>query len=244
MATGRRSSSPHPPTAISRRQVLCGIGLGALAAGAGLAAGVDGAFAQALPRPRLPASPPPPIRFEVIRAGEVIGSHNVDFQGSGSDFAVRTTIDIAVRILGVTVFVFRHDGTETWRNGILHAFESKTTDDDSEFFVRGRAEGGVFQITNRKGTETAPAEIMVGSYWAPEIARQRQLIDPQRGRIKTQQLLSTDKMPIQVGKAPVQATRYHVVGVTNGWVAYDDAGRWIAAELKKKGSDILYRLPA
>ena len=149
----------------------------------------------------------------------------------------------AARILGVTAFVFRHESTERWRNGRLQAFDSKTTDDDSEFFVTGRAEAGSFRIINRKGTEMAPADIMVGSYWTPLTARQTQLIDPQRGRVKAQQLLSTDAMAIQVRNVPVQATRYRVIGVTDGWVAYDAAGRWLAAELKKKGSDILYRVP-
>jgi hypothetical protein len=97
-------------------------------------------------------------------------------------------------------------------------------------------------MTNRKGVEMAPADIMVGSYWTPEIARRTQLIDPQRGRVKEQQLVSKDAVKIPVASTPVDATRYTLAGLTNGWVAYDNRGRWIAAELEKKGSDIRYRL--
>ena len=83
---------------------------------------------------------------------------------------------------------------------------------------------------------------MVGSYWRPEIARQRLLIDPKRGRLKEQHLLAKDKVTVPVGSASVEATRYTVEGLTNGWVACDSGGRWLSAELKAKGSDILYRL--
>jgi hypothetical protein len=235
---------PLLQTPLGRRHIIWGLAATAVAAGSSLLINRHNALAQTHPRPRLRSPAPPPIHFDVIRNNDVIGTHKVEFRGSSEEFSVRTLIDITVRVLGVTVFLFRHDGTERWRNGLLQAFDSKTTDDDSEFFVTGRAEAGGFRIVNRKGTETAPPDIMVGSYWTPEIALQPQLIDPQRGRVKTQQLLSKDKMPLQIGRNEIEATRYRVIGVTDGWVAYDASGRWVAAELKKKGSDILYRLHA
>lgn len=231
-------------TPLGRRQIIRGLTAAAVAAGSSLLINRHSALAKTDPRPRLPSPAPPPIHFDVIRNNDVIGTHRVEFRGAPDEFSVRTMIDITVRMLGVIVFIFRHDGTERWKNGLLQALDSKTTDDESEFFVTGRAEAGSFRIVNRKGTETAPPDIMVGSYWTPEIAVQSQLIDPQRGRVKAQQLLSKDKMPLQVGRNSIEATRYRVIGVTDGWVAYDTTGRWVAAELKKKGSDIFYRLHA
>jgi Family of unknown function (DUF6134) len=232
-----RGGGERPPT---RRRILAGLALGPL-----LLSTAPRAFAAGEPPvPEQPTVPkqPPPIRFDVLRAGGVIGSHLVDFAPGEGGYSVRTRIDIAVRLLGVTVFVYKHDSTEVWTDGRLVRFDSDTIDDDSEFFVRGRAAGGDFRIENRKGTEQAPADIMVASYWTPEIARRTQLIDPQRGRVKTQQLLGEDSIRVPLPAGPVQATRYRLEGITNGWVAYDDRGRWVAAELKKKGSDILYRL--
>lgn len=239
----RDQTAPGPwrdTTALGRRQALRGLAGGILATGTLLLPGGRGAAAPA--PSRLPAVLPPPVRFDVLRGSDRIGSHQVDFQGGITDFSVRTRIDIAVRLLGVTVFVFRHDGTEQWRNGRLQTFESKTTDDDSEFFVSGRATAEGFSISHRKGSELAPADIMVASYWTPSIARQTQLIDPQRGRLKPQQLLGTDPLKVAVAGKPVETTRYQVTGVTEGWVAYDAGGRWLAAVVKKKGTDIVYRL--
>jgi Family of unknown function (DUF6134) len=190
----------------------------------------------------MPSVPPPPIRFDVLRAGDVIGSHQVDFSSVQDGLAVRTQIDIEVSVLGIKAFEFRHKSTETWGAGRLRTFESETLDDDSRFFVNGRATAEGFQIDHRKGSELAPPEIMVGSYWMPEIARQTLLIDPQRGTLKQQRLVSEDTVALVIGRSPVEATRYTVAGLTNGWVAYDHIGRWLSAELKKKGSDILYRL--
>jgi len=190
----------------------------------------------------MPSVPPPPIRFDVIRAGDVIGAHEVDFALAGDALSVTTRIEVEVRVLNVKLFEFRHKGTEVWAAGRLQKFDSETLDDDSKFFVVGRATADGFQMTNRKGVEMAPADIMVASYWTPEIARRTQLIDPQRGRVKEQQLLGKDSIKLSVASATVDATRYTISGVNKGWVAYDDRGRWLAAELNKKGSDILYRV--
>jgi Domain of unknown function (DUF6134) len=190
----------------------------------------------------VPRVPPPPVRFDVIRAGDVIGTHEVDFTAADDALVVNTRIDIQVHILRVKVFEFRHKSTETWGAGRLQKFDSETLDDDSRFSVNGRATADGFQITHRKGSELAPADIMAGSYWTPEIARQTLLLDPQRGRLKEQQLLSKDTVSVPIGRASVEATRYTLTGLTNGWIAYDERGRWLSAQLKKKGSDILYRL--
>lgn len=189
----------------------------------------------------VPRVPPPPIRFDVFREGDVIGAHEVDFALSGEALSVATRIEVEIRILGVKLFELRHNGTEVWADGRLQKFDSETLDDDSKFFVVGRAEADGFRMTNRKAVEMAPADIMVASYWTPEIARRRQLIDPQRGRVKEQQLLGKDIVKVSVGSTTVDATRYTISGVSNGWVAYDDRGRWLAAEMNKKGSEILYR---
>lgn len=189
-----------------------------------------------------PLSPLPPIRFDVIRAGEAIGSHEVDFGAVEAGLAVRTRIEIELRVLGVKVFEFRHKSAELWGGDRLQKFESETTDEDRRFFVTGHSTSTGFQINHSKGSDVAPADIMVGSYWRPEIARQKLLIDPRRGRLKEQQLLGKDKVTVTVGSTAIQATRYTVAGLTNGWVAYDTRGRWLSAELKAKGSEILYRL--
>jgi hypothetical protein len=190
----------------------------------------------------VPDVAPRPIRFDIVRAGDVIGTHEVDFALSGGALSATTRIEVEVRVLGVKLFEFRHNGTEVWADGRLQKFDSETLDDDSKFFVVGRATADGFRMTNRKGVEMAPADIMVGSYWTPEIARETLLIDPQRGRLKEQQLVAKDAIRIPVASASVEAIRYTLTGLTDGWVAYDDRGRWIAAELKKKGSDIQYRL--
>jgi len=223
-------TDPYAEIKPTRRRLLAGVVAGVvLAAGKRTAVGGEA------------VSPRRAVRFDVLRGGELIGYHLVEFADAGDGLAVRTDIEIEVRILGIRAFVFRHQSVERWTMDRLQSFDSETVDNDSQFFVRGRAVGDRFQITHRKGKEVAPADIMVASYWRPAIARQTRLIDPQRGRVKDQQLLRRDRIVVPVGDRDLPADQYRLNGVVDGWVAYGDDGDWLAAELKKGGSDILYR---
>jgi hypothetical protein len=64
----------------------------------------------------------------------------------------------------------------------LQKSDRETLDDDSKFFVVGRATADGFHQSERRRWRRA--DIMVGSYWTPEIARETLLIDPQRDRLK------------------------------------------------------------
>ena len=129
--------------------------LGGGAAGLGLA-GVGGLAGPGTARacelfPKVPG-----WRFLVLRHGSVIGEHGFTFSRRAGDFVVEVAIDIAVDLLGVTLFRFTHRAEEVWRAGWLHALNSVTDDDgtlwqvESERFdgaLRGRVNGVGFDVS-------------------------------------------------------------------------------------------------
>src|SRR4029450_4389063 len=79
----------------SRRTVL-----GGLTAGSLLVLhwrGARAAFA-------VPDGAPRPIRFDIMRAGDVIGTHEVDFALTGGALSATTRIEVEVRVLAVKLF--------------------------------------------------------------------------------------------------------------------------------------------
>jgi len=190
----------------------------------------------------VPGRPEKPIIFEVLLANAPIGKHVVEFRSDGDVFEVHTQIDIQVKILGVLLFNYQHTGVEAYDKDRLITYESQTVDDDSEFFVKARSVADGFEIINKKGRILAPADIWVASYWTPRVLTRTELIDPQRGKIKTQRVGQREPVTLKVGGSDMSGTRYRISGVVNGTVVYDDQGQWIGATLIKKGSDIVYRL--
>lgn len=218
---------PPVPLPLTRRQLLlaaCGLGL------------------MASPAAALPAAPERGIRFDLVRSGVSIGSHTVDFGIDGGGLGVETRIDVRVAPLGVVLFAYRHRSRERYEGDRLVAFDSETDDDDSRFFVHGRAETDGFRVRTKKGEALLSADTMVGSFWTPATLARPMLLDPQRGRLKPQTIEGRERLRLTLAGQEVAATRYRISGIINGTVTYDDAGRWLAATLLKKGSEIVYRL--
>lgn len=216
---------------LSRRRLLlgtCGLGLLASPATAALLAAV----------------PERGIHFDLLRGEALIGSHSVDFRADGDRLAVETRIEVRVAPLGIVLFAYRHHGRERYAGERLVAFDSETDDDGGRFFVHGHATADGFTVRTKKGEALLPADTLIGSYWTPAVLRRPMLLDPQRGRLKPQQIESEERLRLGVGGQDVAATRYRISGIMNGTVVYADDGRWLAATLLKKGAEIVYRLRA
>lgn len=220
---------------ITRREAL------ALAAGAMLVPAFPDRPAAAAASPVLPERP---IRFDVIRLGEVIGFHNVDFTGSGNRFTVLTEIDIRVSLAGVTLFDFRNRCRERWQNGRMVEIDSRTHEDDSDFVLTGKAVDDGFAVSGRKNALVAPADIMAATYWSPVQFTRKQVIETKRGRLRDQAVLSQARAPLSIGGRTVEVNRLTVSGSIDGQIFYDDAGNWVGAVFSRRASDITYRLKA
>lgn len=182
-----------------------------------------------------------PIDFQVMRGGEDIGSHHVQFARRGDRLDVRTQIDIEVKLLGVTLYLYRHESLETWADQRLKAYDSDTTEDDARFVVVGRAIADGFDIRCKSEHAVAPADIMVASYWTPAICAQTLLIEPKRGRLRKQEVLGADPVEVDIGGTIQRATEYRVGGILDGTATYKGTRRWIGARFRKFGSMIVYQ---
>src|SRR5215213_4148335 len=93
-----------------RRTLLRSAGLGAAALALGPA--------RCLAAADLPAD----RTFDVIRKGSRIGEARIRFRPDGEDgLAVTTTWDLAVKMVGVTLYSYRQKGDDRWRGGRLVA---------------------------------------------------------------------------------------------------------------------------
>jgi len=222
------------PQLISRRRLL-GLASAALLVGAG--ATENRAAVAALRR-----TSSQPLRFDILMGDDVIGTHQVEFDGFGDDLLVETRIEIEVKFLFLTLFEYSHRSAETWKADRLEAFASNTNDNGRLDSVIGQARDDGFEVRGRKGTILAPADIMVGSFWNPEVISHDLLIDPQKGTLKEQVILDRERTTLSIGGKPRPVTRYRLSSVLDGEVYYDDRGQWGGGTFEKKGANIRYRL--
>jgi hypothetical protein len=199
------------------------------------------AAASAAPKPVLPDRP---IRFDVVRLGEVIGFHTVDFNGTPDRFSVLTEIDIRVSLAGVTLFDFQNRCRERWQSGRLMEIDSRTHEGDSDFVLTGKAVDDGFAVAGRKNSVVAPVDVMAATYWSPVQFTSKQVIETKRGRLRDQSVLSKVRVPLTIKGRSVEVNQFTVAGSIDGRIFYDDDDHWVGAEFQRQMSDIIYRLKA
>ena len=84
------------------------------------------------------------VEYAIMRSGDQIGSHRLVFRRDGERLTVDISLNVQVRVLGITAYRFTQSATETWRGGRLVSLDSSGNDDGTPYAVRVReAEGGL-----------------------------------------------------------------------------------------------------
>jgi uncharacterized protein DUF6134 len=184
------------------------------------------------------------LRFRALRHGSPIGEHRVTFRPDGDRLTVETRVDIAVKMLFITAFRFKHEAKEVWQSDRLVSVKSTTDDNGTLLQVSGNAVADGFRIIGEDGPFLASAHLLTSNaLWDSRIVRENRLIDVQHGGeigLVTKQL-GDEKVDTPHGA--VRATRHHMITpYYAGSVFYDSDGRWVKGLLELKGEHLEYAL--
>lgn len=197
--------------------------------------------APAAAAPGLPVPRGDRLDFDVYRNGSRIGAEHVRFSRSGDELAVDSSVELAVRLLGVRVFHYRARIVEHWRHGAFQRARSTVNDNGThhELAVE-RVAHGIEISGNRRSRYTAPADALPLSYWNKAMLG-RPKINMQTG--------NTDRPPVakegwfRLAAEPsgtVRAEKYRLGHPLDVAVYYNRAGAWSGLEFHHDGH-IVYR---
>ncbi len=184
------------------------------------------------------------LHFRALRHGSPIGAHRVTFRPDGDYLRVETHMEIAVKVLFLTVFRFKHDAEEIWDSGRLVSIKSTTDDNGTLLKVDGSAVAGGFRIVGEDGPFLASARLLTSnSQWDSRILREDRLIDAQHGGEIGLVTTRLGDEQIDTPQGPVRASRYRMITpYCAGSVFYDTDGRWVKALLEARGHTVEYVL--
>jgi len=196
--------------------------IGGAATGAGLAAGSGWGTARAACElfPREAG-----WRFLVLRHDNVIGEHLFTFSRRGGDFVVEVAIDIAVDLLGITLFRFTHRAEEVWRDGWLQSLVSATDDDGSLWRLRcERRDDALRGTVNDVGFDVS-GFVIPASLWHRDTPRTQVLFGTIDGRTKVINSEALGAETVTAGGRQVAARHFRLTGELERDVWYgDDCG--------------------
>lgn len=179
--------------------------------------------------------------FEVRLDDKPIGSHRFVVSGGADAREVQSTARFDVKLLGFSVYRYRHEASERWRGDCLAEIHARTDDDGKTRSVNARADDADSPIAGC---------VMSYAYWHPALVRQTRLLNPQTGRVDDARFERLPDATLRVGGRELPAIRWKLSTESAGarqdltlWLARED-GRWIGLDARVKGDRLLtYRLP-
>ena len=175
------------------------------------------------------------LAYEVFRNDKRIGFHHIQFTRNYDEVKLDIHIELDVRLGFIPLFVYTHQNTEIWRDGMLHSLISKTDNNGKPAFVDLVLEEGSYLGRGSRYEGDLVLPIMSTSYFDPNFVRQQNLISSQDGRLLKVEVayLGQEHVPDIAGL--VEAHRFRLTGDLKIDIWYTEDGRWVRTEFSRGG---------
>jgi hypothetical protein len=181
------------------------------------------------------------IRFDVLRDGTKVGAHVVRFARDRDALFVHSKFDLAIRMLGFTIYDYRYVSRALWRDGRLTKLEARTDDDGEESWVRAGVNGNGLEVTGPAGTFVAPVEVLPTNHWNPSVLGSDRVLNTLTGNLNRVHIVDLGDAVVETADGGRAARHFKYTGELETEVWYDARGRWVKLRFRAKdGSTIDY----
>lgn len=173
-------------------------------------------------------------RFRVLRGDDEIGTQTITVRRTGDETVAEVKIDIAVTVLGLTVYRYRLDSRETWRGGRLMALDATCDDDGTAEYVTARAEGDVLMVDGSGHQGPVPGDVAPTSYWSREFLNRPVWISTQSGAPLNVSTRRTGGAELPTAAGALQVEEWQVSGDLD-LTLFRTGGQFVGTRFEAKG---------
>jgi hypothetical protein len=172
--------------------------------------------------------------YDVIREGTKIGTNVVDVERRGDAVSVKISTKISVKIMYIEAYRFNHEETESWKGGLLVAFNSHTDDNGKDHNLAVTpAANKLDMLADGKHTD-APLNLRPASLWDRGFNAQNELFDTATGKLMAIKTKDLGDEKITANGVAHDTRHYKISGDFNRDVWFDGD---TLVRLKLQGSD-------
>ncbi|SKA22622.1 hypothetical protein SAMN02745126_04331 [Enhydrobacter aerosaccus] len=194
--------------------------------------------------------------FAVYRKGELIGHHALRFRHEDGKQYVATSLDLAVKALGVTLFRYNYRCHEVWEGSTFLRLESEANDNGTKYAVKAEHSASAVAVDRLEpaasspgGQESVqpatevrdklPAGILPSTHWNRLQVEQSALLNTQYGTISKIKVSVVGQEAVKTVTHTLTATRYDYTGDLRFSQWFDDRNRWVKASFPAPDGSII-----
>lgn len=170
--------------------------------------------------------------FRVLLGDSDIGEHRFTLSEQGGQRSMRIAAAFAVKLLGLTVYRYRHEANEQWAGDCLAGLDAETDDNGTPLKVSAKPSADrMLAVESPQGTAQLGPCVMSFAYWNPAMLQQTALLNAQSGKLEAVRVKALGEESISVRGQAVPARHYAIEGLERPihlW--YSLQGDWLALE--------------
>lgn len=167
-----------------------------------------------------------------------IGTYTNTVTRHGDRTEVVSSLRVAVKMLGLTVYRREAERTERWENERLVSFTSVDNKNGERIEVRGEAQDGAFVITSPSGKIVAPAYVRPSNPWSADILAANVMMSTSTGRVFQARVRGGEEDVVFVEGRPERLRRFEIDSDKREYVWLDRNNVTVAFRTEDDGSPI------
>ena len=185
------------------------------------------------------------IEFDIYRNKNLIGKHVFSFEKSNGKIHVKSEINFEIKKFGIVLYKYHVEGTETYEDGKLTKFNSKTNQNGKEKYVNIKLKNEQLIIDGSSFKGKVPIDYLLGTWWNHSIVEAKAQISAVSGRIIKQNVEFLGKETITINNKTYETLHFNFTSSDkklpkkkklNTHVWYDEKTlHWVKAAFEKKG---------
>jgi hypothetical protein len=119
--------------------------------------------------------------FDIVRGNDKIGTATLDIERQNDTTAVKIKTDLSVKVMFIEAYRYEHSCNETWKNGQLVAFKSRTNDNGTKHSIDVTAAPDKLSMDADGKRSDLPKTVAPASLWGKDAIHQFDAFDPDTG---------------------------------------------------------------
>lgn len=199
------------------------------------------AMAETTPFPA--ADAPQVFEYKVNHAvyGE-IGTYKNIVERRGEMVAVRSTLDIAVRFLGIPVYRQAGERLERWHGDRLIEFRSVTRKNGETLEVTGEAREDAFVVKGPDGIVQAPKDVRPSNPWSARMLNAETMMSTTTGKVMPARVKGGGEDIVLFNGSPRKVRRFDVQSDKQEFVLLDERDVPVVIGTEDDGSRVEFVL--
>ena len=156
------------------------------------------------------------IEMDILRNGEKIGYNKYIFKNKNDFLVIENETNFTAKVMGLDVLSVNASSIETYNNGKLVKFNSKTTQNKKKKYT-DLVFDDIKKIYTVKGSSfngKAPSNAVIGNWWNHNILQSEVIISPLSGSLKFQEVNFLSKEILKIDDDIYNTSRFKIVLMT------------------------------